>query len=101
MNTRILTADLIDAHGDKLQSCEVQFRQLGGRRNFHGAVRTIRTLEDNALIKQLLAEPGQGAVLVVDGGGSLRTALLGDMLATAAQKNGWAGVIIYGAVRDT
>lgn len=97
----IPTADLIDAHGDQLQSCEVQFRQFGGRRNFHGPICTIQTLEDNALIKQTLAEPGRDGVLVVDGGGSLRTALMGDMIAASAQKNGWAGVITYGAVRDT
>ena len=96
-----VTADLIDAHGDKLQSCELQFRQYGGRRNFHGPVRTIRTREDNALLKQVLADPGHGAVLVVDGGGSLRTALIGDVIASAALNNGWAGVIIFGAVRDT
>jgi len=96
-----LTADLIDAHGDKLQSCETQFRQFGGRRSFHGPVRTIRTLEDNALIKDLLNQPGHGAVLVIDGGGSLKTALMGDQIAAAAQKNGWAGVIVFGAVRDT
>ncbi|HKB57536.1 MAG TPA: ribonuclease E activity regulator RraA [Lacunisphaera sp.] len=95
-----LTADLIDAHGEKLQSCEIQFRQFGRRRNFHGPVRTIKTLEDNALIKQTLGLPGHGAVLVVDGGGSLRTALMGDMIAGDALKNGWAGVIIRGAVRD-
>jgi regulator of ribonuclease activity A len=95
-----LTADLIDAHGEKLQSCEMQFRQFGRRRNFHGPVRTIKTLEDNALIKQTLGLPGHGAVLVVDGGGSLRTALMGDMIAGDALKNGWAGVIIRGAVRD-
>jgi regulator of ribonuclease activity A len=96
-----LTADLIDAHGDKLQSCELQFRQYGGRRHIHGPGRTIRTLEDNALIRQVLATPGHGAVLVVDGGGSLRTALLGDLIANTALKNGWAGVILNGAVRDT
>jgi regulator of ribonuclease activity A len=95
-----LTADLVDAHGDLLQSCEIQFRQFGGRRNFHGPVRTIQTREDNALIKRLLTGPGNGAVLVVDGGGSLRTALMGDMIAGAALKNGWAGVVIWGAVRD-
>ena len=101
MNPVVLTADLIDAHGDRLQSCEIQFRQFGGRRNFHGPIRTIQTREDNALVKQLLAEPAEGAVLVVDGGGALRTALMGDMIAGSAQKNGWAGVIIHGAVRDT
>jgi regulator of ribonuclease activity A len=97
----IPTADLIDAHGDKLQSCETQFRQYGGRREFCGPVRTVRTREDNALIKQVLAGPGGGAVLVVDGGGSLRTALMGDVIAASAQQNGWAGVILHGAVRDT
>ena len=101
MSTPVHTADLFDAHGDQLQSCETQFRQYGGRRNFHGPVRTIKTLEDNALIKETLAGPGQGAVLVVDGGGSLRTALMGDMLGALAGKNGWAGAIIFGAVRDT
>lgn len=94
------TADLIDAYGGELQSCELQFRQFGGRRSFHGAVRTIKTLEDNALIKQLLAEPGNGAVLVVDGGGSLKTALMGDLIAASALKNNWAAVILWGAVRD-
>jgi regulator of ribonuclease activity A len=95
------TADLVDAHGEALQSCEIQFRQFGGRRTFHGPVRTIKTLEDNALIKQVLAEPGKGAVLVVAGGGSLRTALLGDLIGAGAAANGWAGVILFGAVRDT
>ncbi len=94
------TADLWDKYGSELQSCEVQFHQFGGKRTFHGPVRTIRTLEDNALIKQLLAGPGHGAVLIVDGGGSLRTALMGDIIAGAARTNGWAGVIIHGAVRD-
>jgi regulator of ribonuclease activity A len=96
-----LTADLIDAHGDQLQSCATQFRSYGRRQRCHGPIRTVRTLEDNALLKALLHQPGRGAVLVVDGGGSLHTALLGDQIATAAQKNGWAGVIIHGAVRDT
>ena len=81
-----LTADLIDAHGDKLQSYELQFRQYGGQRIFHGPVRTIKTLEDNALVKQLLSGPGHGAVLVIDGGGSLRTALLGDMIAVPRKR---------------
>lgn len=95
------TADLIDAHGDSLQSCEVQFRQYGARRAFHGPVRTIRCVDDNALIKRCLAEPGRGAVLVVDGDGSLRTALMGDALGATALAHGWAGIIIHGAVRDT
>jgi len=101
MQTRsYATADLIDAHGDSIQSCDTQFRQFGARHAFHGPIRTIRTREDNALIKQLLAEAGQGAVMVVDGEGSLHTALMGDQIAASAARNGWAGVIINGAIRD-
>lgn len=95
------TADLYDAHGDALRSCVTQFRSYGSRARFSGRISTIRCLEDNALVKQVLATPGGGRVLVVDGGGSLRTALLGDMIATSAVENGWAGVVINGAVRDT
>ena len=96
-----LTSDLVDAHGPALRSCEVQFRQYGGRPRFHGPVRTVKTFEDNALIKQLLSTLGNGAVLVVDGGGSLRCALVGDVIAGLGQQNGWAGLVIWGAVRDT
>lgn len=95
------TADLVDAHGASLQSCELQFRQYGGRVRFHGPVRTVKTFEDNALIKQVLSESGDGAVLVVDGGGSLRSALVGDVIASLAVRNGWSGLLVWGAVRDT
>ncbi|MEU6410091.1 ribonuclease E activity regulator RraA [Microbispora sp. NPDC046933] len=95
------TADLYDAHGDALRSCVTQFRSYGSRTRFSGRISTTRCLEDNALVKQVLATPGEGRVLVVDGGGSLRTALLGDMIAASAVENGWAGVVINGAVRDT
>jgi len=93
------TADLIDDHPEA-QSCETQFRCLGRRRAFQGRIRTVRCLEDNALVKRMLSEPGRGKVLVVDGGGSLRSALLGDVMAGLASKNGWEGVVIHGAVRD-
>lgn len=96
----IPTADLIDQFGDTLQSCETQLRQYGGLTGFFGPVRTFQTREDNARIRELLSSPGNGAVLVVDGGGSLRTALLGDQLAELARANGWAGLVIHGAVRD-
>jgi regulator of ribonuclease activity A len=95
------TADLVDAHSDVVRSCEVQFRQYGGRTRFHGPVRTVKSLEDNALIKQTLSTAGDGAVLVIDGGASLRSALVGDVIAGLGQKNGWAGLVIWGAVRDT
>ena len=96
-----LTSDLVDLHGDRLQSCVTPFRQFGGRARFHGAVRTLRTFEDNALLKSIVGTPGAGAVLVVDGGGSLRAALVGDVIAALARDNGWAGLILWGAVRDS
>jgi regulator of ribonuclease activity A len=95
------TADLVDAHSDRVKSCEAQFRQYGGRVRFHGPIRTIKTTDDNGLLKQTLSTPGNGAVLVVDGGASLRCALVGDLMAALGQKNGWAGLVIWGAVRDT
>jgi regulator of ribonuclease activity A len=95
------TADLVDAHSDVVKSCELQFRQYGGRARFHGPIRTVEATEDNALVKQTLSTPGNGAVLVIDGAASLRSAMVGDQIAASAQKNGWAGLVIHGAVRDT
>ncbi|QES46865.1 S-adenosylmethionine--2-demethylmenaquinone methyltransferase [Streptomyces venezuelae] len=95
------TADLYDEYGERLAVCGLQFRGIGGRRMFAGPVRTVACHEDNALLRELLHTPGEGAVLVVDGGGSLRTALVGDLIAGAAQRNGWAGLIVHGAVRDS
>jgi regulator of ribonuclease activity A len=95
------TADLADQHGDRLRVCDVQFRQFGGHRAFAGLVSTVACHEDNGLVKELLHTPGQGRVLVVDGGASLRTALTGDMIAAAAAENGWAGLVVHGAVRDS
>src|SRR4029450_11304943 len=95
------TADLVDEHGEALQSCDLQLRQFGGRRRFHGPIRTVACFEDNALVRQVLSEPGDGAVLVVDGGGSLHTALVGDLIAGLAQANGWAGGVVHGAGRGT
>ena len=96
----VITADLYDEQGDALDSCAQQFQDLGGRRAFAGPIRTIRCFRDNALVKSLLATPGEGAVLVIDGGGSLESALMGDLIAASAVENGWAGVVIHGAVRD-
>jgi regulator of ribonuclease activity A len=95
------TADLVDAHSDAVKSCEAQFRQYGGRIRFHGPIRTVKSTEDNALVKQTLSTPGDGAVLVIDGAASLRCALVGDLIAGLGQKNGWSGLVIWGAVRDT
>ncbi len=94
------TADLVDAHQADVQSCELQFRQFGARKYFAGPIRTLDVYEDNALVRAALQTPGNGAVLVIDGGGSLRTALVGDVLAGFARDNGWNGLIVNGAVRD-
>jgi len=94
------TADLVDDIGPEVRSCDVQFRQFGARAQFAGPIVTVRCLEDNALLKSVLSEPGNGRVLVVDGGGSLHTALVGDVIADLGRRNGWAGLIVYGAVRD-
>jgi regulator of ribonuclease activity A len=93
---------LVDRYrpGGRIRSCETAFLQFGGRTNFSGAIRTIRTFEDNAIVKRVLGEPGHGNVLVIDGGASLRTALVGDVIAGLAVANGWAGLIVNGAVRD-
>ncbi len=96
----VSTADLYDEHGEALGSCDVQLRGFGGVGRFSGPAATIRCHEDNALVKAVLSEPGGGRVLVVDGGGSLHTALMGDLIASSAVANGWAGVVIHGAVRD-
>ncbi|MFJ6195884.1 ribonuclease E activity regulator RraA [Micromonospora sp. NPDC092111] len=94
------TADLYDRHGDALGSCDTQLGQFGGVTAFAGPAVTVRCFQDNALVKSIVAEPGEGRVLVVDGGGSVHTALMGDLIAGAAARNGWAGVVINGAVRD-
>lgn len=96
----VSTADLWDERGDELQSCSVQLRHFGGRTSFTGVISTVRCHRDNALVKSALAEPAEGRVLVVDGGGSLESALMGDLIAASAVDNGWAGVVIHGVVRD-
>lgn len=94
------TADLVDDIGADVRSCDTQFRQFGKRSMFAGEIHTVRCFEDNALLKSMLSEPGSGAVLVVDGGASLHSALVGDVIAGLGHSNGWAGLIVNGAVRD-
>jgi regulator of ribonuclease activity A len=94
------TADILDEHGDAAAVCLLQFRSFG-RPDFSGQVTTVECPEDNVLLRRQLEEPGDGRVLVVDGGGSLRCALLGDNIARLALGNGWAGVVVNGCVRDS
>jgi regulator of ribonuclease activity A len=94
------TTDLSDAHPEA-QTCEPVFRDYGGRIAFHGPIKTLKVFEDNALVRATLETPGENRVLVVDGGGSRRCALFGGNLGQLAVKNGWAGVVVYGLVRDS
>ena len=96
----VATADLYDAHGETLRVLAPIFRDFGGARTFEGPVVTLKVHEDNSLVRSTLEEPGQGRVLVVDGGGSLRCALVGDNLAEIGVSNGWAGILVYGCIRD-
>lgn len=96
------TADLLDDHEDKpLQVVQPGFHNFGARNKFGGEIVTIKIHEDNSLVREFVALEGKGKVLVVDGGGSTRCALLGDMLAEKAVKNGWEGIIVYGLIRDS
>lgn len=95
------TADLCDEHSDNLQICEPGFSSFGGRSRFYGPIATIKCFEDNSLVREAVGEEGRGRVLVVDGGGSRRCAMLGDLLAKKAVDNGWAGVIMNGLIRDS
>jgi regulator of ribonuclease activity A len=94
------TADLVDEIGPEVRSCDLQFGQYGGRAMFAGPISTVKCFQDNALLKSVLSEPGNGRVLVIDGDASVHTALVGDLIAELGRSNGWAGLIVNGAVRD-
>ena len=104
MNAAFATCDLCDAHEEDTSGAfrvlPPVFRDFGAAVRFSGPVATLRCVEDNSLVREAVNSPGQGRVLVVDGGGSVRRALVGGNLASAAAKNGWAGVVVNGAVRD-
>lgn len=94
------TPDLCDKFEGEVATAQAQFNQYGKIAAFGGLAETVKCFEDNSKVKQAVGEDGRGKVLVVDGGGSHRRALLGDMLAEKAISNGWAGIIIYGCIRD-
>lgn len=94
------TTDLSDAHPEA-QVAEPIFNDFGGELAFYGRIKTIKVFEDNALVRATLETPGEGRVLVVDGGGSTRCALVGGQLGELAVKNSWVGLVVYGYVRDT
>ena len=97
---KIVTPDLCDAYPESVRVVEPIFTNYGGREAYGGQIVTVKCHEDNSLVKEHVANPGEGRVMVVDGGGSLRCALLGDMLAEKAAQNNWAGLIIFGCIRD-
>ncbi|MGI9230029.1 MAG: ribonuclease E activity regulator RraA [Gammaproteobacteria bacterium] len=95
------TADLYDANEGKVQVLSLILQSYGNKRRFSGHISTIRCHEDNTLVRAALEEPGEGRVLVIDGGGSVRCALVGDNLAQLAQENGWQGIVLNGCIRDS
>lgn len=97
----IATANLCDAHEDKVRVLEPMFNSFGGQPSFFGKIVTLKVFEDNSLVRTALESAGEGRVLVIDGGGSLRRALVGDQLAALAVANGWAGIVVYGCIRDS
>lgn len=94
------TPDLCDDYPELVRVLDPIFSNFGGRERFGGPVVTVKCFEDNSVVKELVGTPGEGRVLVVDAGGSMRRACLGDMLAEQASVNGWAGLVIYGCIRD-
>lgn len=95
------TADLYDEHEESLQIATPMFNDYGGKKSFSGPASTVKVFEDNSLVRAALEEPGEGRVLIVDGEGSLRCALVGDMLAVLGKDNGWQGIVVYGCIRDS
>jgi regulator of ribonuclease activity A len=94
------TADLCDSHEQDLHVAESMFHRFGRLTAFDGPIATVKCYEDNSMVREALAEPGDGRILVVDGGGSQRRALLGDTLGGLAVQNGWKGIVINGCIRD-
>ena len=95
------TAHLCNQYANKIKVADPIFKNFGGRTAFAGQINTVTVYEDNVLIHQALSDPGKGKVLIVDGGGSLRCALIGHSLTQLAANNAWEGIIIYGCIRDS
>lgn len=96
-----LTTDLCDAHESEVRVLSPMLRSYGGKLIFHGPIATLKLFEDNSLVRKRLEQAGEGRVLVIDGGGSLRRALVGDQLALLGATNQWSGIVVYGCIRDS
>lgn len=99
-NPKFMTTDLCDRYRGSVQVAAPLFRCYGRSAAFAGTIETVKCFEDNTVVREMVAQPGKGKVLVIDGGGSLRYALLGDVIASIAAKNAWAGIVVNGCVRD-
>ncbi len=95
------TADLYDEYFDHLRCATPIFKSFGQKTSFWGEITTLKLFEDNSLVRKQLETNGKDKVLVIDGGGSLRCALVGDKLAQLAIDNAWAGIVVYGCIRDS
>lgn len=98
---QIHTADLCDAHESNVYVAEPLFKDFGGLDSFYGKITTVKCFEDNSLVRDTLNSPGSGHVLVIDGGGSTRKALVGDILARKGVDNNWSGIVVHGCIRDS
>jgi len=95
------TTDLYDDHLEKLQVASPIFRDFGGRARFHGQIVTLKAVDDNSFLKTAFESNGTGKVLVVDAAGSMRCAMMGDVMAALGASNGWEGIVIHGCIRDS
>lgn len=98
---KIITADIWDAYSDELTLLNLDLRSFGKKQSFGGKVETLKVYEDNSYVRKVLGQTGEGKVLVIDGGGSRRCALIGDNIAKLAMDNGWEGILLYGCIRDS
>ncbi|MEL6627319.1 MAG: ribonuclease E activity regulator RraA [Bacteroidota bacterium] len=97
----IVTADLWDEHAPALRLLNLELKSYGRHTSFYGEIVTLKVFEDNSWVRRILTEKGEGKVLIIDGGGSRRCALVGDNIAQLAIENGWKGIIVYGCIRDS
>lgn len=98
---QISTADISDANPERVKAAQLSFLHFGKKKGCFGKIVTLKLFEDNSFVRQALEESGKGKMLVIDAGGSMRCAVLGDQLATLAMKNEWEGVLVFGCIRDS
>ncbi len=100
MTEPFFTADICDGHADEVEVAAPILRSFGGRERAEGPIRTVQAYGDNSIVREALGETGDGAILIVDGGGARQWAMVGDRLAALAAENGWGGIVVNGCIRD-